>query len=220
MRAAGDAGGIGDPAGIAAHDFDDDDAVVRVGGGVDAVDGLGGDHDGGVEAEGRSVPLMSLSMVLGTPTRWHAVLAQEERDGLRVVAAEGDERVDLVGLENFLHLLDAAGNLLHVGARGVKDGAALQLNAVDGFEGERDEVVVEHAAPAVQEADELVAVVVDSLFHGRIDHSIQSGAVAAAGQQSNSHRKSLLCKKSLKCGRSRTPPRMSASHGESPVSTP
>ena len=52
VRAAGNAGGIGDPAGIAAHDFNDDDAVVRVGGGVDAVDGLGGDHDGGVEAEG------------------------------------------------------------------------------------------------------------------------------------------------------------------------
>jgi hypothetical protein len=35
---------------------------------VDAVNGLGGDGDGGVEAEGLSVPLMSLSMVLGTPT--------------------------------------------------------------------------------------------------------------------------------------------------------
>ena len=38
VRAAGDARGIGDPAGIAAHHFNDNDAVVRVGGGVDAVD--------------------------------------------------------------------------------------------------------------------------------------------------------------------------------------
>src|SRR6185437_7704163 len=52
VRAASHTGGHGDPAGIAAHDFDDDDAIVRVGGGVDAVDGLGGDHDRGVVAEG------------------------------------------------------------------------------------------------------------------------------------------------------------------------
>ncbi len=44
VGAAGDTGGIGDPARIAAHDFDDDDAVVGVGGGVNAVDGLGGDQ--------------------------------------------------------------------------------------------------------------------------------------------------------------------------------
>ena len=88
----------------------------------------------------------------------------------------------LLSLENFLHLLDAAGNLLHVGARGVKDGAALELNAVGVLERERDEVVVEHAAPAVEKADELVAVGLDSLAHGRVDHSIQAGAIAAAGQ--------------------------------------
>ncbi len=44
VRAAGDARGVGDPAGVAAHHFNHDDAVVRVGGGVDAVDGLGGDR--------------------------------------------------------------------------------------------------------------------------------------------------------------------------------
>jgi hypothetical protein len=108
--------------------------------------------------------------------------AQKERDGLRIVAAERDERVDLVGLENFLRLLDAAGNLLHVGARGVQDGAALELNAVGVFESERNEIVIENAAPAIQEADEFVAVVVDALPDRRINDRIQSGAIAAAGQ--------------------------------------
>ena len=51
VGAAGDAGGDGDPAGVAAHDFDDLDAGVGFGGGVEAVDGFGGDGDGGVEAE-------------------------------------------------------------------------------------------------------------------------------------------------------------------------
>ena len=55
MRPAGHAGSISDPAGIAAHHFHHDHAVMRVGGGVNAVHGLGGDHHGSVEAEGRDL---------------------------------------------------------------------------------------------------------------------------------------------------------------------
>src|ERR1700689_1717284 len=69
----------------------------------------------------------------------------------------------------------------------MQDGAAAQLDAVNILERERNEVVIEHTAPAVQESDELVPVVVDALPHSRINDSIQSGAIAAAGQQSNSH---------------------------------
>ena len=42
----------GDPAGVAAHHLDDHHAVVRLGGRVQAVDRLGADRDGRVEAEG------------------------------------------------------------------------------------------------------------------------------------------------------------------------
>ena len=41
-----------DPAGVPAHHLDDERAVVRLGGGVQAVDRLGRDVDRGVEAEG------------------------------------------------------------------------------------------------------------------------------------------------------------------------
>ena len=117
------------------------------------------------------------------------MLVQEEVHGLRVVAAQGDQRVDLVGLQNLLNLLDATGNLLHVGARGVQDGAARQLDAVHVLQRERNEVVLQYALPAVEKADKLIAIVVDALAHNRVDYRIQPGAVAAAGQQSNSHRK-------------------------------
>ncbi len=182
MGAAGDTGGVGDPAGIAAHDLNDDDAVVRVGGGVNAINGFGGDHDGGVEAEGLVGAVDVVIDGLGNADGVDAVVGKIESDGLRVVSAESDERVNLVELENFLHLLDAAGDLLHVGAGGVEDGAALELNAVGVLERQRDEVVVEHTAPPVEEADEFVAVGLDSLAYRRIDNSIQAGAVAAAGQ--------------------------------------
>ena len=51
VGAAGHAGVGGDPAGVAAHHLDDDHAVVRLGGRVQAVDRVGGDLHGGLEAE-------------------------------------------------------------------------------------------------------------------------------------------------------------------------
>ncbi len=50
---AGDARVHGDPAGVAPHHLDDHDPLVRLGGGVQAIDRLGGDRHRGVEAEGR-----------------------------------------------------------------------------------------------------------------------------------------------------------------------
>src|SRR5699024_164508 len=51
LRAAGDPGLDGDPTRGAPHELDDHDAVVALRRRVDAVDGLGGDVDGGVEAD-------------------------------------------------------------------------------------------------------------------------------------------------------------------------
>ena len=51
VRAAGDPAHDRDPARVPAHDLDDHDAVVRLGGRVQPVDRLGADRDGGVEAE-------------------------------------------------------------------------------------------------------------------------------------------------------------------------
>ena len=65
------------PSRVSAHDLDDHDALVVLGRGVQTVDGLGGDGDGGVEAEGRlSVHDRLLSMVLGTPTIFMPFLAK------------------------------------------------------------------------------------------------------------------------------------------------
>src|SRR3954467_12758014 len=127
MRATGDSGGVGNPAGVAAHHFADDDAIVRVGCGVEAVDGLGRDHDGGVKPKGLIGAADVVVDGLGNANSVDAVFGEIERDRLRIVAAEGDQSIDLVGLQDFLHLFDAAGDLLHIGARGVKDSAALEL---------------------------------------------------------------------------------------------
>ena len=51
VGAAGDAGVQRDPAGVAAHHFDDHDALVRFGRRVQPIDGVGREGDRGVEAE-------------------------------------------------------------------------------------------------------------------------------------------------------------------------
>src|SRR5205823_5807750 len=51
VRAACDAGVQGNPSGVAPHDLDDHDAMVRFGRRVQAIDRFGRKRDGGVEAE-------------------------------------------------------------------------------------------------------------------------------------------------------------------------
>ncbi len=80
MRAAGDSRSIGNPAGVAAHDFNDDHAIMRVGRSVDAVDGLGGDHDRCVVAECLVGAADVVVDRLGNANGVDAVFAQEEGD--------------------------------------------------------------------------------------------------------------------------------------------
>ena len=88
-----------DPARVAAHDLHHHDPVVALGRGVEAVDRLGGDVHRGVEAEGQSVAARSLSMVFGTPTtRGRARRAGGGRPQ-RVLAADGDQAVQVSPLQ-------------------------------------------------------------------------------------------------------------------------
>ena len=70
----------GDPARVAAHDLDDDHAVVRLGRRVQAVDRVGRDLHRGVEAEREVGPARSLSIVFGTPTTGTPSRRQPPRD--------------------------------------------------------------------------------------------------------------------------------------------
>jgi hypothetical protein len=51
----------------------------------------------------------------------------------------------------------------------------------------RHGVALEHAAPAVAEADDLVAVGPDPLAHHGTDDRVETRAVAAAGQDADPH---------------------------------
>ena len=104
VGAAGDARVERDPAGVAAHHLDDHDPVVRFGGGVQAIDRVGGEAHRGVEAE--RVRRLDDVVVdgLGHADERHAALVELVRDGQRAVAADDDQRVELQLVEH----LDAA----------------------------------------------------------------------------------------------------------------
>src|ERR1035438_3709847 len=66
---------IGNPSGVAAHHFDDDHAVVRIGRGVNAIDSLGGNRYCCVEAECYIGAADVVVDGLGNAHAWHAVFA-------------------------------------------------------------------------------------------------------------------------------------------------
>ena len=138
----------------------------------------------------KSVPDRSLSIVLGTPTTLTPRSDELGGDAQRVLAADGDQRVAAVGGEVVLDLLDAALDRERVGARRAEDRAAARQDAAHLGDAQRHRVVLERAPPAVAEADELVAVLLDALADRAADDRVQAGAVAAAGQHADAHRSS------------------------------
>src|SRR5207253_10902083 len=109
----------------------------------------------------------------------------------RVLTADRDQAVDP-------RLLEVAGEPLGsallgegVGSRRAEDRAPARKDPPHLGYSQRSAVALERAAPAVPVAEELVAVDPDPLPHDRADHRVEAGAVAAAGEDSDSHRLSL-----------------------------
>jgi hypothetical protein len=190
--AAGHARVHRDPTGVAAHHLADEDAVVRLGGRVQTVDRVGRDLHGGVKAErdigGRQVVVDRLR----DSHDLHAGLGELVGDAERVVAPDGDERVDVVFLQRRSHGIDAAFDLVWIGPRRTQDGSAPGQDAATELDVERAGEVLGQALPAVTESDEGVAVLDFALADDGPDHGIEPRAVATAGQHSDSHRYSRL----------------------------
>ena len=97
----------GDPARAATHHLGDQDAMVALGGGVQAVDRLGGDLQRGVEAERHVGGAQVVVDRLGHPQDRQAVLVQAVGGAQRVLAADRDQPVEPQALERVAHALQA-----------------------------------------------------------------------------------------------------------------
>ena len=159
VGAAGDSAHHRDPAGVAAHHLDHHHAVVRLGRRVQPVDRLGADRDRGVEAEGvvgrREVVVDRLRHA---DDRQLVLRVEACGDAERVLAADRDQRVEPRLGEVPQHALDAAVDLVRIRPGGADDRArraagvpetSRLVSAVD--------VAVDQPAPAVADADHLVA---------------------------------------------------------------
>ena len=193
VGAAGQAGGAGDPARVAAHDLADDHAVVRLGGRVQAVDRLGRDLHRGLKAEREVRRVEVVVDRLGHADGRKAGLEELARHAERVVAADRDQHVDAALLQRREHPLLAVLGLVDVRARGAEDRAALVQDAARVLARQLDGVVVEHALPALAKAVQLVAVGVDPLANDSADDGVESGAVSAAREKSDSCHGAIVC---------------------------
>ena len=188
VRARGHAGLQRDPADVPSHHLGDHAAGVRLAGGAQAVHGLGRDLHRGVEAERvvRRAEVVVDGLRHADDLQPGVGQALGRRQG--ALAADRDDGVDPVALEDALDVLDAAVLALErVRPAGAEDRAALLGDALDVLAAERDDVALDDTAPAVPEPDELVPVDRDALEDRSPDDRVESGAVAAGGEDADAH---------------------------------
>ena len=83
---------------------------------------------------------------------------------------------------------DAGRRVERAAPLGAEHRAAARQRAAHRLDRQRHRAPLAHAVPRVEEADELVAVDPLALAHDGPDHGVQPGAVAAAGEDADSHR--------------------------------
>ena len=186
VGAAGDPGVERDVPGVAPHHLADDDAAVGLGGGVEPVDGLGGDGDRGVEAEGVVGPGEVVVDGLRHPHHVHPHLVEAGGDAERVLPADGHHRADVVAGQRVHDDLRAVGTLEGVGAGGAEDGPAQLEDAGGVLAGDPEVVVLEEPLPAVAHAGELESVLLAAADH-RPDDGVQAGAISSPGEDGDLH---------------------------------
>ncbi len=187
VGAAGDAAHHADPARVAPHHLDHHHAVVRFGGRVQAVDRLGRDPDGSVEAE-RVVRCRQVVVDrLRDADDREVVLGVESRgDAEGVFTSDRDERVEFFFPEVRENLVDAALDLVRVRPRRADDRAAAGEEPRDLAWPERLEQPLDEALPALAHADHGAAAR-HHLPADRPDDRIEARAVAAAGEDPDLH---------------------------------
>jgi len=189
----------GDPAGMASHGFHHHDPLVGAGGGVEAVEAVDHAGDGGIESEGGGGGENVVVDGLGNADHIDSRFLKLQRRGEGTVPTDADEGMEVEAAAGIAGLLEDGGvdfrllagaNLGHKAASvgGAEDGAAEVADMGDG-DGVEPLVTdgIQQALIAVQEAKDLEAAGGGGGDHA-VQNRVESGAVAAAGENANPFR--------------------------------
>jgi hypothetical protein len=187
-----------DPSGVAAHDLDDHDALVALGGGVQPLERLGHHLDRGGEADRHLGGLEVVVDRLGhADDLGRAALDELLAERHRAVAADHDQPAQIeprevghAGGADVVDLGAAVGQLERVrervgAVRRAEDGAAAGQELLGPGRIEIDVLLLVQALEAVADADHFPAVGVAGVEHHRADHRVEARAVAAAGEDAD-----------------------------------
>ena len=200
---ASNAGVQRQPAGLVAHDLDAHYAAVAAGGGVDAVDDIGGNVHGGVEAEGHVGAVDIVIDGLGQADDVQALLREQVCGFVGAIAAQAQQAVQLGFLVGLFH----GGDFINVvvlhhahhfkgGALGAQNGAAQRQDAAEVVLTHLFVIAVDETAVAVQDAHDLHILAHAGIqrFGYAADGGVQTRTITAGGQDSNTffHSKALF----------------------------
>ena len=182
-----------DPSRVASHDLADHDAVVRRRGGVQAVERLGDHAHGAVETDAVVGDAQVVVHRLGHTDHGACSSASRAATLERVIAADGDERVEPQPFHVAHHVRDAAVDLHRVHARAAEHRAAELQDAREPRTLEAEDVAVaEQPAHPLRIAEQRVAGGERAPADGA-DRRVEARCVTPAGQDRDSHATLLVC---------------------------
>ena len=187
VGSGGHAGMQCDPSDVPSHYLGNHAAVMGFAGGPEAIDGLGRDVDGRVEAEAvvRSVEVVIHG--LGHAHNFEPGISEALGGGKGAFAADCDDRVNPQTIQVVLDDIRAATILKRVGARGAQDSTALLGDTAHHGARYIHDVTLDNPAPTVAESDEFMAFDGDALQNRAADDGVQSRAISATGKDPNFH---------------------------------
>lgn len=190
IGATGDSGTEAKPTGVVPHDFANDEAMVAGGGGMEAVDGLGGNGHGGVETEGDFGFGDIIIDGFGEREDVEAGLVEAVGVFLSTIAAEADEAIEaelfVIGDGDLGHVHDGITHTHFVGfiATTAEEGTALGEDATDINILDGGDAVFDEAAEAVLDTEDFPTVVHGGLGDAA-DDRVEAGAIASGGEDTD-----------------------------------
>ena len=172
-------------AGVAAHHFHEEDAVVRGGGVADLVDAVDDGVERRVVADGRVGAIEIVVDGAGQADDRDVVLTgQFLRSGERAVAADDDQRADMILFQGLIGLVAPFHRTEFIAAGRLEDGAAALDGVAHRFAGELLDLAVDESLPPPVDAVDFQAFE-DGGAGDRADGRIHARGVTAGRQYTN-----------------------------------